>query len=614
LTNKESESENNEQELLDEVEQTMDHNSLQSKMKNKKSKIESLIQENEEISKELETTKQRNQDLLNKSQPDGKQKQSVKFKKESQEFKITSGGKKVIRKGDSGIKRQKTGYNVKTKQIMDKNNKLDEEIERIKQEVDSVTNNKNKRDVGRVESGNSEINHKALPDWDSRTGIPRSNTSKDLGTVIIDEAEIADSLSELRLMLQVFEGNSCKFLFKDKYLISIDDSIQAFHDKLKLSQDLSTKLAYYLVDPQGKGKLGNKVFTLNRRDFQDRIENLVGNYRKYDNKETSKLIESFFNSSDNDAFRSRFLNEMLDLVHVGNITKNEFEKTMGSIPIDINMKSLLISLLRESNSLYNISGESIKGFVDLIKKEEKNFPKSISMRSIRDASPSKYEQYVSMHKQATEEVKSTPEDLNVNKNFFVKLADFMFNNDLTLYQIIHLKIYDKMFNGREYELISGKAFFKLLSERGFNVIEREKKAIANLLKNSYLIDVIEVQKISKILAELDIKEDIPIPSKNFDYHHLTAPDIRLVNKIVEHMEDKEIGDIEDLIGLDRISIIEVVGSNKREDIQIIDANDFLQCLIEKNIIDDDELNEGLQMFFAISIENIDKLMIRKIKK
>ena len=36
--------------------------------------------------------------------------------------------------------------------------------------------------------------------------------------------------------------------------------------------------------------------------------------------------------------------------------------------------------------------------------------------------------------------------------------------------------------------------------------------------------------------------------------------------------------------------------------------------MDKNLLDDDELNEGLQMFFAISVDNIDKLMVRKIKK
>jgi hypothetical protein len=171
-----------------------------------------------------------------------------------------------------------------------------------------------------------------------------------------------------------------------------------------------------------------------------------------------------------------------------------------------------------------------------------------------------------------------------------------------------------MFNGREYELINPKSFFKLLNERGFSVSEQEKKSVVCLLKNSYLIDVIEVNKIAKILEELDIREDVPAASKNYDYKNLFAPDIRLMNNLVKYMEEQSIDDVEDLIGKERIKIIEVIGNKKKEDIKVVSADDFLSCLVECNLIDDDELNEGLQMFFALSEENMDKLMIRKIRK
>lgn len=139
-------------------------------------------------------------------------------------------------------------------------------------------------------------------------------------------------------------------------------------------------------------------------------------------------------------------------------------------------------------------------------------------------------------------------------------------------------------------------------------------AASNLLRSHYLLNVIEVEKIAKILEELDIEEDIPAPTVNFNYKQLTAPDIRIMNRIVEYMKEYDIEKISDFIDPKRISTIEVVGKNKREDIQIINAVDFTEELIEKNIIDDDELNENLQIFLSISIDHIDKLMIRKIEK
>lgn len=520
----------------------------------------------------------------------------------------------MIKKGESKIIRQQTGYNFKTRQLMNDSKKLDDEIQKVKEEIAEVTGLKQNPRLDHTESGNSLISYRPGADWDSRKTNSEADDSprKGRSTAVVSEGDIADSLADLRLLLQVFEDNACNYLFKDKYLISVEDATEAFKDKLRLSDSQAHKLARYLLEHNVKGGTANKTNTLNKRDLLERIERLVGKYRKYDKEETHKLIESIF-LPQNERYRIRFLNEMADLKHVGSVTKAEFEKTIGNINLDINLKSLIIMLLRESESLHIITGEAINDVVELIKKEEKSLHKN-SGPSALNSKPkqNQYEEYKSAQKK--EETRVSSDDMNLNRSFFVRLAEFMFNNDLTLYQIIHSKIYDKMFNGREYELINSKSFFRMLEERGFSIDEKEKKAVSSLLKNSYLIDVIEVDKISKILEELMIKEDIPAPSKNFNYKHLTAPDIRLMNKVVQYLDEHNMEEIDDFIGKERIKLIEVVGNKKKEDIQVVNAHDFLQTLVEKNLIDDDELNEGLQMFFAISVDNMDKLMVRKIKK
>jgi predicted nucleotidyltransferase len=257
----------------------------------------------------------------------------------------------------------------------------------------------------------------------------------------------------------------------------------------------------------------------------------------------------------------------------------------------------------------------MKNYVDRQKTIDQKAPEgksNIQVGQLKNKEKNKEESKLSFTGRQ-EEYKATAEDLKLNHQFFVKLAEFMFNNDKTLYQMIHSKIYDKMFNGKEYELINTVSFFKIIKQQGFEFTDDEKRAVTVLLRTSHFIDVIEVEKISKILEELYIKEDIPASTKNFNYKHLTAPDIRLMNRIVEYMENEEIEEIEKFLGNDRITTIEVIGSNKREDVQIIHANDFLELLIEKNLIED-ELNEGLQMFLAISMDDIEELMLRKIKK
>ena len=241
---------------------------------------------------------------------------------------------------------------------------------------------------------------------------------------------------------------------------------------------------------------------------------------------------------------------------------NEFEKTVANLNMDINIKALMIMLMRDSNSLSFISADAIRNLKENIQREEKNFARSEvqTVPVIKQVHQTKFDEFNSMQKELKE--KSSVVDLQTNHNFFMKLAEFMFNNDLTLYEIIHTKIYDKMFNGREYELINSRSFFRLLAEKGLKISEDEKKAVNNLLKTHFLLDVIEVDKIAKILEELDIKEDIPNASKNYDYKHLSAHDIRIMNRVVKYMNDYGIDDIEDFIGRDRISVIEVIGKSK----------------------------------------------------
>ena len=117
------------------------------------------------------------------------------------------------------------------------------------------------------------------------------------------------------------------------------------------------------------------------------------------------------------------------------------DKLMEQFGTKIDIKCLIIILLKESESLHVISKEAIKSFLDCINREEKNIKKQNFPSPSKKLNHSKFDEFKSSEKQHEEEMKATPKDLQVNKDFFIRLADFMFTNDLTLYQIIHTKIY-----------------------------------------------------------------------------------------------------------------------------------------------------------------------------
>ena len=109
----------------------------------------------------------------------------------------------------------------------------------------------------------------------------------------------------------------------------------------------ANKLSRFLIESKPIEGLQNKSSNLSCQEIMNKIESVVGKYRKYSANDIQELIESFY-SPQNDWYRSRFITEMDDLIHAEKVSKNEFEKTVTNLNLDINIKTLIIMLMRES--------------------------------------------------------------------------------------------------------------------------------------------------------------------------------------------------------------------------------------------------------------------------
>lgn len=453
--------------INDHINQESIQPSLSSKLHSKKSTIENLLLENERISKMLEDTRIENESLRERVNGDTGKKKTTIISPDNIK------NKKGLKKGESKIIRQKTGYNSKAQQIMNETKKIDEEIARVKQEIAKISDDKVEHDF----SKDSFIHHRQDHDYGSKGGDDSKNAyTEGVNEIpIIKNSEVSEYFAELRQCMQVFEDRACKFLFKDKYLISVNLAKEAFQTKLLLSPEAAHKLSRFLIEPNDKEFLLNKSYTSNSRDVMSRIEEALGKYRRYDRDDTEKLIQSFFLPENSKLF-NRFISELEDLSHVKFLSKSEVERTISNLGMDINMKTLMIQLMRDSNSLQNITGDALRAMIELIRREEnarspnsksktnnttaflqisENKKQSMDAKTAQkgDKGDAEVSKSNSIFKKDTE-YRPTQDDLKLNHGFFVRLAEFMFYNDLTLYQIIHSKIYDKMFNGREYELIN----------------------------------------------------------------------------------------------------------------------------------------------------------------
>lgn len=212
------------------------------------------------------------------------------------------------------------------------------------------------------------------------------------------------------------------------------------------------------------------------------------------------------------------------------------------------------------------------------------------------------------------QIEQEKDEHDIAQDFFIRFANYLFKKKKTLYGIIHTKIFDKMLNGVEVELINVDHFWRLIEKSGFRTVKKERSVVTNLVKNKILNNIFEVKSFSKILGQLGISEDIPKSTKNFNYDDLSGCGIRIINRILRSMRRKT-DDIVAFLGAENIEKIEVVASNKSEIIEIISAENFLRVLRNKGIMKRwEDLDENLQTFLGVSSYMCEKLMIRKIKK
>ena len=111
-----------------------------------------------------------------------------------------------------------------------------------------------------------------------------------------------------------------------------------------------------------------------------------------------------------------------------------------------------------------------------------------------------------------------------------------------------------MFNGVELELISARHFWRMLHKHGFKTVGDERICVTNVCRHSLSVvstanengnpndftEIFEVKPIEKILAQLGITEDVPTPTKNFNYDDLSGSGIRILNKLVREIKNDDL--------------------------------------------------------------------------
>lgn len=124
-----------------------------------------------------------------------------------------------------------------------------------------------------------------------------------------------------------------------------------------------------------------------------------------------------------------------------------------------------------SVSLYKIKGEVINDSIELLFSTKKL---SRDTKLVVGKLGNSDENLLEQTEIQDDDLSLSKEDkVKIGQELFVKLAEFLYNEKTTLVPVIHTKIYDKILDGREYQLIKYKHFYQQLKHMGFSISRRE---------------------------------------------------------------------------------------------------------------------------------------------
>ncbi|CAI2380388.1 unnamed protein product [Moneuplotes crassus] len=202
------------------------------------------------------------------------------------------------------------------------------------------------------------------------------------------------------------------------------------------------------------------------------------------------------------------------------------------------------------------------------------------------------------------------------KEAFVFLIEKFYVRKLKISQVIGPYIMDKVYDGKEYQLIKRSKLFSALEK--YQLLKDDTSE--NILKSLFqplVQDFIDVGRIREMFADLGISEELPPQNKHLDYSSITGPTIRIFNRMIKYMDENKIDGITKILrkSMFKNFQVEVAQTGKTQFVPTIEAERLSKLLRGIYCIDPSEdLDEEFISFLELSPEKENFIMIAKLKK
>jgi hypothetical protein len=106
--------------------------------------------------------------------------------------------------------------------------------------------------------------------------------------------------------------------------------------------------------------------------------------------------------------------------------------------------------------------------------------------------------------------------LEIGDKFFDKIAEILNERKTSILGFIHTKIYDKVLNAREYQLMKYKHFYQMLEMNGVQVTPQEKIAIEFIVP-PFLDKAMELTSLIFMISKHGNTEPFPKSNRHINY-------------------------------------------------------------------------------------------------
>ncbi|CAI2385535.1 unnamed protein product [Moneuplotes crassus] len=285
-------------------------------------------------------------------------------------------------------------------------------------------------------------------------------------------------------------------------------------------------------------------------------------------------------------------------------------------------KMLGIILLQKSSSIHQIKPEVIeKDLIPCLRLT--GTTKKITFKDLKRSDSELKKKFSSQNKEMVT-LKRSQDDTSYNisiadlteitKASLIKLADAFFAKNLSLLDICHGDVFDKVIDGKEYQIIKRKELISSFQKLGIVFSIPEYLSIKEFFSPT-IQDFVDLNKLHTFLEQFGIKEDKPESTKHLNFDILEPCDIRVFNRIINHIEFHKLNSSQDMLNPEDVSRIHCVTSTKEAHLEVVRFTNLEKELRKVRILHPhEELSESMVQFLEISADHSELCMLRKLSK